>query len=121
MLGEPGIVGRPGDAEDRGSDASGELNGDRTDTAGCTRDRHRIPGYEVHRPHGGIRGDACHVQRTGHLPRHRGGPWCQLTRRHGHALGMAGPSVGKPDDLVAHSETADPEPSSTTTPARSLP
>ena len=84
MVGEPGIVGRPGDAEDRGPDASGELNGDRTDTAGCTRDRHRIPGYESHRPHGGIRGDARHVQRTGHLPRHRGGPWCQLTRRHGH-------------------------------------
>ena len=34
MVGEPDIVGRSGDAEDRGTGASGELNRDRTDTAG---------------------------------------------------------------------------------------
>ena len=55
MVCEPGIVGRPGDAEDRGADASGELNRDRTDTASRTCDHHRISRYEMNRPHSGIR------------------------------------------------------------------
>ena len=50
MIGEPDIVGRTGDAQDRGPGASGELNRDRTDTAGPTRDRYRIPRFEAHRP-----------------------------------------------------------------------
>jgi len=45
MVGEPDIVGRPGDAENRGPGASGELNRDRTDTASRARDRNRIPRY----------------------------------------------------------------------------
>ena len=68
MLGEPGIVGRPGDAEDRGPGASGELNRDRTDTAGRTRDRYRLPRYEAHRPHRGVGGGARDKQRACHLP-----------------------------------------------------
>ena len=107
MVGEPGIVGRPGDAEDRGPGASGELNRDRTDTAGRTRDRHRLPRYEAHRPHRGVGGGARDKQRAGHLPRKPPTAWRQLVRRHRHVLGVAGPSVGEPDHLIAHSETAD--------------
>ena len=72
MIGEPDIVGRPGDAEDRGPGASGELNRDRTDTAGRTRDRDRIPRYEAHRPHCAVGGGTCDKQRAGHLPGNRG-------------------------------------------------
>jgi hypothetical protein len=43
MVCEPGIVGRPGDAEDSGAGASGELNRDRTDTASRTLHQQRIP------------------------------------------------------------------------------
>ena len=50
MVSEPSIVGRPGDAEDRGPGASGELNRDRTDTASRTCDHHRIPRYETAPP-----------------------------------------------------------------------
>ena len=54
MLGEPGIVGRPGDAEDRGPGASGELNRDRTDASGCAGDRYRLFRSEAYRTHRGI-------------------------------------------------------------------
>jgi hypothetical protein len=102
VVGEPRIVGRSGDAEDRGSGTAGELDGDRTDTTGCTRDRHRVPRYEAHRPHRGVRGGSRHEQRTGDLPRHRSRPRGQLVRRHGHVLGVAGAPVGESDDLIAH-------------------
>ena len=121
VVDEPSIVGRPGDAEDRGPGTSGELNRDRTDTAGRTRDRYRISGCEAHRPHRGIGGDPRHKQRAGYLPRHRSRPRCQLVRRHGHILCVAGAPHGEPDHLVADSETLTPGPSSATTPARSLP
>ena len=107
MVGKPGIVGRPGDAEDRGPGASGELNRDRTDTAGRARDRYRIPRYEAHRPHRGVGSGARDKQRAGHLPgdlRRLGG---QLVRRHRHVFGVAGPAHGEPDHLIADSEIAD--------------
>ena len=69
MVGEPGIVGRPCDAEDRGPGASSKLNGDRTDAAGRTGDRYCFARYEVHRPHRGVGSGARDKQRAGHLPR----------------------------------------------------
>ena len=107
VVDEPGIVGRPGDAEDGRACASGELHGDRADAACRARDRHRVSRCEAHRAHGGVGGGARDVQRTGHLPRHRTGPQGQLIGRNGHVLGLAGPSVREPDDLIAHDETVD--------------
>src|SRR6202040_1415304 len=85
----------------------GELNRNRTDTAGGTRDGYRIPRHELHRSHCGVGGDPRHKQRTGHLPRHAWRPPCQLTRGHGHVRGVAGPPHGEPNHLVADSETTD--------------
>ena len=107
MASQPSIVGRPGDSEDRGADASSELNRNRTDTSSRTCDHHRIPRYELHRPHCGMGGDPRDKQRTGYFPRHLGRPRCQLIRGHAHVLGVAGPAHGEPDHLVADTETAD--------------
>jgi hypothetical protein len=38
-----------------------------------------------------------------------------------HELGVAGSFVGEADDLITHLELLDPSPTSSTTPARSLP
>src|SRR3982074_1184901 len=103
MVGEPGIVGRPGDAEDRGPSASGELNRDRTDTAGGTRDRHRICRYEAHRP---PPADGLAVHWSAGTVTYSG--W--LDRR------MENPITSSPT-----AKPVTPEPISATTPARSLP
>src|SRR5258705_7527179 len=68
MLDEPGIVGRPADAEDRGPGESGELNRDRTDTPGRARDRHRLPRDKPHRPHLGVGAAPRHGERPGNVP-----------------------------------------------------
>jgi len=82
------------------------LNRDGTDAANCSRDHYGIPWHEAHCPYSGVRGNPCDKQRTGHIP-WAGRPRCQLIRRHCHVLGLAGPSQGEPDNLVAYVKATD--------------
>ena len=106
VVGEPAVVGRSSDAEDGGSGASSKLNRDRTDTAGCTRDRYCISRYEAQRPHRGVGRGAGDKQRAGHLPRNLRRLGGQLVCGHCDIFGVAGAAHRKADDLVAQGEIA---------------
>jgi hypothetical protein len=100
MPGQPFVVGGAGQADHGSASAPGELDGDRADAARRPGDGDRVPRGQRHGPHGRVGRGPHDEQRARDLPRHAGRPGGQVAGLDQHILGLAGPVVGEPDDLV---------------------
>jgi hypothetical protein len=105
VRGQPCVVGRAGQPDHGGPGAPGQLDGDRADPSGCPGHDHRVTLGQLHGPDRRPRGGAGHEQRSGDLPGHAGGLRRQVLLLDDDVLGVAGPVVGEPDDLVPHGES----------------
>jgi hypothetical protein len=103
VIGEPRVVRTAGQPDHRGRGASGQLNRDRPDPAGGTRDDDGIARTERHR----VRGGTGDIQRAGRLPGHAARPVDQVLLLDDGVVGVAGPLVGEPDHLVPDREPVD--------------
>ena len=105
---QPLVVALARQADDRGPGTARELDGERADSPGGPRDDDGLAllGLDgVHRP---PRGHADDVQAAGHLPWHLLRLAREVAGLDQDQLGLGGPLLGEPDNLVTGRESADP-------------
>ena len=108
MPGQPLVVRLARQADHGGTGAPGQLDGERADPAGRPGDHHGVAPGQRYGPDGGIGRGPGYEQRPGDLPGHARGLGGQVLLLDHGILGLAGPVIGVPDNLVPGGEAGHP-------------